>query len=311
MNICVCSENKIICRDKNPQLYDIPINSKFLYLDFRYCKMGFIVEGYLERYLDLKELDIREQKVNFNCRSLPLKRNFRILTDCPEPSTFSPIRKSTTTLKTEFSSSISSTSKKTTEKIKTSTLKSLTSTKKFSEPELSTSTKPMPTKTNTERTWKTTKTSHFYTSSTYKTSEIKTSFQTTNQVYSSSPERKPSSVSSRNGNPTDFISETNIFDTFSDINTSTPAFIKASPDKIAWIVLSCVITGIILMFSLFILTICILKRKKIRQQLENNRRNNRIFFGSGIDFETFHRQMLADDPEENTIDLQEMEDSDL
>lgn len=84
---CFCAKNRITCRDINPFELDITVDDHVKILDFR----GSYIRGlnliYLNSFLKLEILDIRQinqvhKRGGFNCSSIPIKTKFKILSDC-------------------------------------------------------------------------------------------------------------------------------------------------------------------------------------------------------------------------------------
>lgn len=93
---CECEETKITCRDKDPQWYDIERNRKYTNLDFKYCAIEYISPGYFDNFEKLEKVDIRYQSRYFDCRSLPIKPSYELLSDCITPTKTTPFNKAPT-----------------------------------------------------------------------------------------------------------------------------------------------------------------------------------------------------------------------
>lgn len=274
---CECREKTIICRDKNPQWFFIEENFTYLYLDFRYCAIEFIVAGYLDKFRKLRQLDIRGQTVPFKCQSLPEKREYAILSECEFTSTSLP----NTTLSELLPTHMNNVTLKDfspTDHIYNDTIKSsLPNT-----PELTVS----------------------YSSVLPSISETITDYGITSQIENADRQTTINNLfdSTLNVTYSDF-SPVNEYD-----NSTAASLISPNTDKIAWIVLTVAISILIMTMGVCISILFFLRKRRLTRQLQSSMRfRNNIYTGSFYDFNSIHQMMTQ--REENMI-IEEDDDED-
>lgn len=283
---CSCDSSNITCRGKDPQQYSIQVNQKYQYLDFQYCKIDFLMPGYLDRYTKLKRVDVRHQTVDFNCKSAPIKPNFIFLSKCEnekttlETSTFISQKTTekflSTSLKTIKSSTVTFYDKT------TSQSSSVKTTHKFSNPvfstaQMTTNSKPV-------------------LSSAYISTYFPFSSEQTNTIFTST-ESSPlktlttlNAVTSKKSTSVKFET-TSFYQTFT---APTPAAEKKlTSDKLAWIILSIILTLIVFLITGFIACLFYLRKRSQDRQMRNLDISRPIYFGANFDpFE----QVVAEEP---------------
>lgn len=263
---CICEDTKISCRDKDPQSYYIEKNRKYIHLDFRYCAIQFISPGYFDKFLNLKKVDIRHQSLDFDCRSLPKKRSFVLISDCEKVKRTFPPTSSQSTIHT------------------TSIQRDLMTSTYFSFRH-SIRTKQYITETTRKL------------GSTF-TSRISPNFFTTEAdnlfTFSDSQTNTLSSPANTAENtdypPTTSFNNKTMEYTTSSIITGGIAR-QVSGNKPTWLIIAIIMTLITFVLLSSVAVIFLIRRRRLHMQMSRLRFSNEIYLGD-LNFDNFHGQML-------------------
>lgn len=317
---CLCEEKKISCRNKDPQEFEIEINSKILYLDFRRCSISYFQKRYFNRFTALRTVDIREQTVDFDCKSLPEKSEYDIKSDClPQPTltllpATSTLTSTLTSLKTSSKLfSTSSTSKRTPNFGSKMTFTPSLTQNTFSKVQF-TSTHSWIGYPTTEKT----------------THQLKTSSKNTFTDFFSTLETSkitPELIYTTSKSPTSTLKTSTSYRTdetlISNLKTSTSSLVFSTlenewssvqdPENIStteasaltrrinpWLFVSGTFIFLTCFIIIVIIVLILLRKRRIRLQMNNIRRGgNRIYLGDNQDFDAFAMQMSTQKEEED------------